>query len=291
MSGEYHRIVQAVQQLDAVVTIPFVSLTDRIQRKHRCWLSFRESNKYSKLALCATKMVEFNYSGEQGNRFYIPHHIIVMRPGRLNDTHRRLAVGHEIGHIVLHFQRYQHDLTHNPAGVLGENGQIKNKGEEEVEATVFAALLCRRRSPSGRRRPVPVDDLVREIDDVLANHVDLPRAMKQQTIQGVKEASEELVAGQEQAINRDDEEEPSEALRLAEAHCNSCDYGEAVSNATRYLCASRRFRESQDYRREEVEKDRAIVVLKTAMHIPEDNARNRVQRILNAMEDILPDSA
>ena len=287
MSGEYVRVVQAAQHLDAIDTIPFVHLTDRIQRQHRCWLTFRESDDRSRLALCATKMVEFNYHDNKKERFYIPHHMLVVRPGRLNDMETRLAVGHQIGHIVLHFARYQTHLIDDPAAVLGQHGEIKNTDDEEVEATVFAALLCRRRSPMANGSVIPVDDLVREIGDILADRVNVEQGMKEQIIQGVEKSSQKLAAEEEQTVLRGDGTGGlPEVLRFIEQSSCTCHTDDAIRDAVRYLSAALRYQIQRYHGREQAEIKRATRVLQTAMDMPTDYARERLQTIVNAVQSL-----
>lgn len=146
----------------------FEPLTAAIQDHGRCWVTFTRSYEYELPAVCLTQIAEWRYQHHRSDGHYIPHHLIVMNPACSTTIVQRIAVAHEIGHILLHFPKYVDDIIDGTVGSdkVTEDGIIQYSDAEETEAFVFAAALCLLSGDSLAQARIRPDEVASGIETV-----------------------------------------------------------------------------------------------------------------------------
>ena len=199
-------VIPVVKQIVQHPPIPFISLASPIQTACHCLVEFTASDKYPYPALCQSSILILELVHSEEEKYYLPCHQIIVKLENAKTLVGRMAVGHEIGHIMCHFQKYQQYIIDGQfdEDKFLENNVIKYTQQEEIEAWVFAAILVVCRSGVWIRPPESVvalrDELVSLAPDFISKDVlgrileDLDEAREEIELIGRRMSPEAIVA-------------------------------------------------------------------------------------------------
>lgn len=150
------QIAEVVKKVVSKGQFPFVLLANRIEHFEKCRINFRETSASALPAYCISHREHFHLAGEDEVVYLVPHHLIMVHRDCLRSPDNpaespkftaiqgRVCVAHELGHIMLHFPEFKKDFLKGrlPAGRVTPGGAIDYTNDEEIEATLFAGLLC-----------------------------------------------------------------------------------------------------------------------------------------------------
>lgn len=164
--ASWDQIHERVSQLSMLAEFPFSSLLPYIQRQFGCRVLVEvvdgaDARQLGRPAACFTQWWERKIGRKQ---WYAPQHLILIQPAHVGTFAGRFAIAHEIGHICLHLSQFEHpeQIEYFRKHVLLKDGTVPYNADHEIDANMFAILLCLYRTDELIPRPTCFQQLLDE---------------------------------------------------------------------------------------------------------------------------------
>lgn len=182
-------IEQHVRVASGDAEFPFESVIKRIETVTGSRITWAFVEKAPRAVQCYTHVEQIELSTHEYTDVYrTPCHNIVLchslAPTDPSQLSARLLVGHELGHILMHFNKHaEMFLTGTlPDDVVTEQGVVRYSKIEEAEATLFSVLLCLTRGTPSVRAGVKLDAVLGEIHQLCEREIGQTTAGEQKAV-------------------------------------------------------------------------------------------------------------